>query len=133
MKVIATTEEMLNVVREILTTGLPYFANYGFIMDYNGGEYSKARKVLDGLDRKEDDVICIEDVQMQMLSMGYSLRFIDTENDDTATLLTLELIKKNWDKIPMKDLAHFAPDGDYDANDADNVMQYILFGELVYG
>ena len=136
MNVSATTEEKVYAVYLALTTGLPYFSGYGFILDYSETEYDKAKQVLKDSYKKGilTDTICIEDVQAQMLHMGYSLNFIDGENDDEVTKLTLSLIESNWDKVPANIAILFdKDDGDYDADDADSLMQYLLFGEIVYG
>ena len=136
MKAIATTEEKLNLVHSALCSGLPYFVDYGFILDYNGHEYNRASKVLDaeGSKGKYSVGVCIEDVQVQMLRMGYTLKFKGGEGNKAShvTPLNLETIEKNWDKVPLTLLADYAAE-DTDANSDDCLMQYLLFGELVYG
>lgn len=131
MKVTATTDEKLNIVYLCLTTGMPYFVSYGFTMEYDEGEYRKAREALEA--GNLTDTVCIEDVQKEMLRQGFGLRFIDHESDDEETILNLALIEKNWDKARMEDLGEMSNEGNWDAVTADNVMQCLLFGEIVYG
>lgn len=136
MKAIATTEEKLNLVHSALCSGLPYFVDYGFKLDYNGHEYNKASKALEaaGDTGKYNTGICIEDVQVQMLRMGYTLKFKGGEGNKASHVspLNLETIEKNWDKVPLNLLGEYAAENT-DAADDDCLMQYLLFGELVYG
>lgn len=136
MQTTATTEEKLKIVYLCLTTGLPFFVSYGFDMKYDQNDYNKARKSLTdrGFKGELTDTICIEDIQTEMLRLGDSLKFINTEEDDEETILNLSLIEKNWDKVRMKDLADMDEEtGNWDAETADCIMQCILFGEIVYG
>ena len=132
MHTVATTEEKLNIVYLCLTTGLPYFVSYGFSMDYDSAEYQKAREALST--GNLTDTVCSEDVQKQMLRMGYGLRFIDEESlGEESVTLNLSVIESNWDKVRAKDLAEMGEDGNWDAETADCIMQCLLFGEIVYG
>lgn len=133
MKLIATETEMLELAYDVLTTGLPHFAGYGLDLDYDNHEYSKAKQSLIDSGYIQPNDICIEDVQREMLRLGYGLKFTDTEHeDDEPVSLTLELIKKNWDTIPFSRIAAVLNEN-YDADDADVIAQYMLYGELVYG
>lgn len=129
MQIIANTEEKLSMVYEALTTGLPYFAGYGLSLTYSRDQYREAREILNA---QPNDGICIEDVQRQMLRMGYGLTFNDEEGSEEPVTLTLALIEANWEKVPMARIVPFVKE-DYDADDADCLMQYLLFGEVVYG
>lgn len=122
---VATVEEMLAVVHSCLCSGLPILATSGVELEYDDLHYAEARAAL-----KEPDP-CIEDVQVQMLRTGQSLFFIDTENDE-AVELNLELIQKNWSKARPKDLLDYINE-DYDAQTSENIMQTLLYGEVVFG
>lgn len=130
MQVILTTDEKLKMVYEALTTGLPYFPGYGLALEYDQGEYVKARNVLNA--NPTGETICIEDIQMQMVRMGFGLNFVDEEGDEEPVTLTLSLIESQWDKVPHATIMAFVTEN-YDADDADRLFQYILFGQLVYG
>jgi hypothetical protein len=141
MQTIATTEEKLKIVHSCLCSGLPFFVDYGFTLDYNGHEYKKAKKSLEAQQAAgtwkspfDLDDICIEDVQTEMLRMGFTLKFKGGEGNKSShiTPLNLEVIEKNWDKINQRHLADMVNEND-DANTADIIMQGILFGEEVYG
>lgn len=133
MQVTATLDEKLKMVYDALTTGMPYFVDYGFRLDYKNADYNKARKELQAQPRPKDELpICIEDIQIQMVRMGLPLTFTDIEGegDHTATLTTA-LIESNWSKVPMHTVASMSKD--WDADDADVLMQYLLWGEVVFG
>lgn len=141
MHIEATTEEKLKVVHSCLCSGLPYFVDYGFVLDYNGHEYNKARKSIEDKKAKGEwknpydlDSICIEDVQTEMLRMGFTLKFKGGEGNKAShvTPLNLEVIERNWPKVSQSHLADMMNEND-DANTADCIMQGLLFGEIVYG
>jgi len=131
MKLIATNEEMINIAYHALTTGLPFFVDYGFELSYDDDEYEDAKAELNADDMPIKGSICIEDVQAQMLRKGKGLTFTDMESEDKH-ILTLELIKKNWDTIPVSRIMNVMNEN-YDGEDADIIMQYMLFGSVVYG
>ena len=127
----------LKLVYLALTTGLTYFPDYGFHLEYNPTEYKQAREALEaGAPRPWDSLtntICIEDIQTQMLVMGFGLTLVDDEGEgDNTQTLNWELIKKNWHHVTDTIKGEFN-DENWDANTADLLMQYILFGEIVYG
>lgn len=131
IKCIATTEEKLKLVYDCLTTGLPTLALCSFELDYSDKEYKAARDNL--AKRMDPDRICIEDVQTEMLRMGYGLTFIDHENEGEYTkTLNLNLIEQNWDKLRSRELTDYIAEN-WDADTADNMVQCILFGEVVFG
>jgi hypothetical protein len=133
MKLVATETEMLQLAYDVLTTGLPNFVGYGIELDYSQQEYDKAKQSLITSGSTKPNDICIEDVQREMLRMGYGLTFTDTEHeDDEPVTLTLELIKKNWDSIPFSRIEAVLKEN-YDADDADVIAQSMIYGEVVYG
>ncbi len=145
MHITATTEEKLKVVFSCLCSGLPYFVDYGFKLDYSTPEYVKARKSLEAKKargewqdyfggEKGTGTICIEDIQTEMLRMGFTLKFKGGEGNKAShvTPLNLEVIERNWDKVNQRHLADMMNEND-DANTADIIMQGLLFGEVVYG
>jgi hypothetical protein len=132
MKVTATLDEQLKIVYDVLTSGMPYFVDYGFRLDYNNTEYAKARKVLQDASGEDKRTICIEDIQIQMIRMGFSLTFTDVEGDgDNTKALNLTQLESNWDKVPLRVIGAMV--SDWDAGDADLFMQWVLFGQVIYG
>jgi len=125
----ATTAEKLKLVYDCLCSGLPILATSGIELDYSDAEYDAAKKHLAASNPK--DIICIEDVQVEMLRQGNSLTFTDTENDE-AVDLNLALIEENWSKLRTKDVLDYINE-DYDAQTSENIMQTLLYGEVVFG
>jgi hypothetical protein len=132
MHAAATTEEKLKIVYLCMTTGLPTLADAGIELSYDREQYKAAREAI--IARTSEPTACIEDVQTEMLRKGNDLVFTDTESDDEVTLLNLSLIENNWDKVRIKDLAEMDEEtGNWDADTACNIMQCLLYGEIVYG
>lgn len=132
MQIILDQAEKMQVIHKCLTTGMPYFPDYGFLLEQNKEDYEKAKAALieSGM---PVDKIWLEDVQIEMLRMGFGLSFVDDIYDGSETkILTLELIEQNWDKVPMGRVVEIML-GDWDAETADVIMQCILFGEVTFG
>jgi hypothetical protein len=134
--VTATIDEKLELVKKALTTGLPTLADSGIELNYAIKDYEKAFATLSNGSGPADFVtgtICVEDVQTQILAEGGKLQFIDHESDGEYTrTLTVVSIEQNWHKVPAK-IALELHDGDWDANTADTFMQYLLYGEVIFG
>ena len=129
--VISTQEEKLKLVYDCLTTGLPTLAMCGFRLDYSHDEYKAAHDSL--AERMDPKYICIEDVQAEMLRRGNAITFVDTENDgEFTTALDLNKIESNWDKLPSRDVNDYMAEA-WDSITAENMMQSLLFGEVVFG
>ena len=139
MQITATREEKLKVVYSCLCSGLPYFVDYGFTLDYNKADYNAAHKRLRekqaaGTWVGSCSTICLEDVQTEMLRGGATLKFKGGEGNKSShvTPLNLEVVDANWDKVDKRHLMDTINEND-DANSTDCVMQGLLFGEIVYG
>lgn len=131
MHIVATKEEMLSIVAQALSTGLPTFNESNIVIEYDEDQYNAARDVFKNT--KDTSRIHIEDVQVQMLRMGYGLSFKELDDNDKVTVLNMELIETNWPTVPFKVIGAFYVEEDYDAYDADNLMQHLLFGKIIYG
>jgi hypothetical protein len=128
---VTTTEGKLEAVYTALCSGLPTLAMSGLELDYDASEYAAARKAL--TDAASGESPCIEDVQREMLRRGLDLIFIDNEEDgEEVGRLNLTVIEENWNKIDSRTLGDYLRFDD-DADTADNLIQYLIFGELRYG
>ena len=90
--------------------------------------YDKVREQIEH--RFSDDTLCIEDVWMEALKQGV-LKAYDTE-DDKYYDLTLEMLKKGLEiylnlEYTNKDLESM------DAIDWANVLQCVIFEDIIYG
>lgn len=74
-----------------------------------------------------------EDRLIQYIAEGYPVSILDME-DDCAVVgsLNLENLNKNFDKVPSKIIMAILNEND-DAETGDQFLQYIIFGEVVYG
>jgi hypothetical protein len=66
-----------------------------------------------------------------MMKMGYDLNFKDYEEDKYNVVLNYEDMLNAFDKVDTKVLLRMF-DEFYDGYDAFNLLQHILYGELVF-
>ena len=121
-------EDLANVICALLCDGLHYFSGYGFNIDYSEEDYVAAKKELLTEGKKPS----IEDVQTRIVLNGNTIEFIDTEDGDNRYELSLETIGRRLRLAPVGHISAMM-NGSYDAGTADVVMQYILFGKVIYG
>lgn len=69
----------------------------------------------------------------EILTLGGSLKVIDTEADEEH-ILTLDMVLKGI-KMELEETCQSFDEmfDNHDAYTADNIIQYALFGELIYG
>ena len=79
---------------------------------------------------KESDGDTIEDKLVHMLYKGQEVIIIDTEEDKSYKLTSEKLLKGLSEFIRHGGSADI---DDYDWCDADSVLQYALFGDVIYG
>jgi len=117
--------DKLEVLHTALCDGLDYFCGYGFEIDANKIAYTTAKNKLSNP--------CYEDVLIQLLKDGEAITFVDVENDGEETsVLILATFLDRYNNVP-KDTIKKLKEGDYDAIDADDFLQYILFNEITFG
>lgn len=103
---------------------------YWACIDYNNQEYADAKAYVKKRDNTE--TVCIEDVWLEMISKGNEFIIRDLEDRKEKYLLTFEAIEKG-----IEQNAKERPwDNDLEYMDGDTVdclIQYALFGEIVFG
>ena len=121
-----TPEASETVFYEALCNGLGYFEHYGIRLQHSDFEYNQSKMKLENP--------CYEDVLMQMLRDGYKLYFNDVENDDRYydRTITLKDIHEKVSKIPFRNLSNILEENS-DAEDADAVIQTVLYDEVIFG
>ena len=134
-------EEMLNyLVCDFVNDGISYWAE----LDLSTQKYNGAKQSLVEIGRKN---ICFEDVLTQLLLAGEALPIVDREDEDgQAYYLTLGTLAygvamyreyQNDDTIDAiaeltdEELEEFFED--IDAADADLIVQYALFDDVIFG
>lgn len=126
-KVVSLDKE---TVKDILTTAVEGGINYWAILDNTTPQYIEART----LAREElGDVPCYCDILYKCFELGYEVRFEDAEGDDTWNL-THGMFLLGCQKYEEEghDIQKEMEDGVFDAISADTIMQYALFGEIVF-
>jgi len=124
-------------VIDILTTALEGGIAYWRCLDNTCPTWKKARKQVEAA--KGDDYY-IEDVMLQVLENGDDVIFIDAEQDPddaNSDKYTLNMDKFKQGLVlftqnrgnPQKILA----DGAFDAVEADCLIQYACFGDIIFG
>lgn len=123
--IIFSNEEKEEMFYNAMCNALPYVTNgYSLQLDFNEAEYKEARAKLNSP--------CLEDVLMQLLRDGKTIKFIDLEADNEEHPITLQLIHDNMPKLPIRNALNIINEQD-DAEDADVVIQTVIFGEVIFG
>jgi len=115
-----TLEEVYDIFHTSLCNGLPYIQGYGLYLDYDEYEYDNAKTKLINP--------CYEDILIQILKDGGTLIIADNEEHK----ITKDEVIKRMKDVPFDTIVNFIQEID-DATDADNVIQTITFGEVIYG
>jgi len=86
-----------------------------------------------------DGVVTYSNPDFWIEGNGYLLK-IDDDGEEVAEVLTAAMIREALDKPPKEPsrywddmLDRLRDPGAYDADDADTIIQYAVFGEQVYG
>lgn len=129
MQIILNEQEELQVLEALLCDGLHYFNGYGINLKYSESEYAKARE--QWTQEHQGKAPCVEDVQIEMLKMGYGLDFMDTQSGEFTRTLTLESFRANIQEASPHILLVIL-DGDYDITHVDTVLQTVLYGKPIF-
>lgn len=132
----------------ILTTALEGGIGYWACLDNTTEDWKSARSELSeelkDNENEYDRKPTYEQIMMRLLQSGKAILFEDAEdpeNDEcwelTAEKLMTGALEFQAEKMmttgDIYDIKSAIDCGDFDAEDADNVIQYALFGEVIYG
>lgn len=134
MKLILTMKEK----RELLTTSLQHLNEslqmWEHTLEYTTLQYSKAKQMVIARQKVKTESICYEDVICEIMLGNNVAKFIDDDDAENVVIFSLELFNENIDKCALLDIASiFDEQGNYDFTTTDNVLQCLIFGEVVYG
>lgn len=131
-----TIERKLTVgeIKDVITTAVEGGIGYWACLLNDDPIYEKAREDL----RKVQEDVFYCDIIYKVLEDGNEIKFQDADDLDEGEIWSL-----TWDKLMTgikiyeekygKSVHKAMEEADFDANDADMIFQYALFGELIYG
>ena len=133
MKITLSVEEQLNLLNTILSDmdwSLSFQCNA-----QNKAIYNTAKRNL--VERKENT--CIEDIFTEIVRIGGAIVLTDNEGQDFGMdmpefLLNLQALSEGIDKMPAHLIVKLMDEnGVYDAWDCYEALQFIAFGEVIFG
>lgn len=123
--------------KEIEAVLLDCFCNGGLSELYHSGidyTYNKAK-----YDKFRVDGHFYEDNLINLLKGGGRLKFIDMEDEDNTVFLTMELAQERLTNIENKtvieSILKIVDEDNYNADawDGYNVIQYLLYNDIIFG
>jgi hypothetical protein len=104
----------------------------GIHFEYDKKDYKAASNQLKANGFK--GTICLEDVWMEILRMGKTLKFVDVECDgEYSRNVTLDMVHKNSEKLDGQHLLDYVNEND-DAVTAFLLLQAVMYdGEIIFG
>lgn len=130
MKIILENNEKDNLFFLCLSDGgLVMLEENGIILTYSDSSYKKAVKSFK--EKYGDEELTHEGVLLEMMKIGYCLNFKDYEEDEYNVVLNYDDMLNAFDKVDTRVLLRMF-DEFYDGYDAFNLLQCILYGELIF-
>ena len=131
MKLILEKEEALAVIHSALWNGgLTELRYCEVVLKVSREDYKQANQEL--IDGGKTDTICLEDVWVQILRSGKSLQFYDG-NDEEMIEFNLDKAIEELSKKDAVSLVLMATEGDDDACTGTDLLQFCLYGEVIFG
>jgi hypothetical protein len=127
MKIQLEKQEALDIFHTSLCNvyGSGYFNGYGLEFIWDEDEYKKAKEKLQNP--------CFEDVILQIIKDGGTLGVLDHECDGEYNAHINEaIILDRMDQVTAQRLLNIINEED-DIDDADAVLQTLLYGEVIFG
>ena len=120
-----------DIVRDILTTGIEGGINYWAGIDNTKPEYKAAIQRL----KEKGEQAFYESIVIELWNNHDALTLYDLE-DDTPYVLSKDQFVKGcelYETNTGKSIVKAFDDASFDAEDADQIFQYALFREVVFG
>lgn len=118
------TDDLVNIL-SCITVDCPWCRE----IDYEADCYADAKQRLK--DKGNND-ICYEEVLVEILEGGESIYFIDAEDSDEVYELTLKKLL-NGIKLNAENRPDDSSIEDGDGETMDCIIQYALFGDVIFG
>jgi len=120
-------------ILDILTTAIEGGIGYWCCLDNSHPDWVEAREQWKA--EHKDEIPCYCDVAYQVMKNGKAV-ILEDEEDDTIYELTLEKFQQGcalYTQRTGKDIHKAMDESDFDANDADAIIQFAVNGEIIYG
>ena len=131
MEIILTNEEALKFFHTALCNIGGIMRGYGLELDFNLSEYNTSKANL-CKEKGDGYAPCFEDVLIQMLKDGYSLKMIDIEGDgDNNSEIKIDDVYERLPLVPINWLVEMVQEID-DEDNADVIIQTIFFKEVIF-
>ena len=130
MKITLTQEERLKLLFEAFCgAGHIHYGDMKILVDKDG--YNSSKLIVK--ERfGEDLMVCREDVWLETFNQGYLVKIQDLETGESYQIKSENLA--NLDNLPHNIIVKILDDdGDYDADDLDWVLEFIMFNDKIYG
>lgn len=122
-------EQAEEIFFNALCDGMWAFPSYGIELKYSEEEYQACEKKLKQLG---NSLPCYEDVFMEMLRSGKEIRLFDTEDAVDDGIWTLERVHELVQKAPQDAFLNMLNE-EYDSGDADVILQYVAYEDVIFG
>jgi hypothetical protein len=133
MKISLSPAQAENFFYNSLCNSLGYISSYGLELNYETKHYKEARHNLIIKTSITNEMVCFEDVLMEILKMGNTLTLIDNEGDGYYTKsITLKDVHEQVENTPIKHLMDAINEHD-DATTGDVIIQQVFFNEIIFG
>jgi hypothetical protein len=130
MQILLTPQESEDFFLNALCNGLSYFDGYGLELTYKNLDYRKASETLRA---QSISAPAWEDILMQILRQGDTLRIVDHECDgEYSRDITLDMVHDRVRNAPQEHLMNMYNEDD-DAETADVILQWVAYQEIIFG
>ncbi|MEG1758373.1 MAG: hypothetical protein RR235_07965 [Oscillospiraceae bacterium] len=123
-----TTDDIVNFL-SCEAAGFDYWAE--LCPDPEDYTAARARVASRATERMSQEYVCYEEVLAEILEFGGSLRVYDIEEDKDHPM-TMALLLNGF-RLNAKNRPEDASIEDGDAETADCILQYAIFGDVIYG
>jgi len=128
MKIILTSEESEEYFYNALCNGLGYVeSGYNLELRYNEDVFRIVANKL----KEEGRQCCYEDIIMELLRTNQTVNLYDYEFDKDH-FIRIEDVHEKLQDIPIEYLMEMITEND-DADTADIILQYVFFGDIIFG
>ena len=132
MKIILNKDEVVEIIFNALCNGLAYIQGYGLSVSISDADYDKAKEEVMILLDNSSVCVCVEDILIHHLKMGSELSFWDDEGEEEISFDLQKAIKNLQDEGAAKWIMQMLNEED-DAVTADCILQFCLYGEIIFG